>query len=136
KAAKDRIAIAVDPTNAVAHGNLASTLAAMGKFDEARDLYREALRLRPDYFLAWSNLLFTSNYLSDLSPAEGVAEARAYGEALAKKVVARQRHPNGVDPERRLKIGLVSGDLRTHPVGRFLDNVLGALDQSRLELFA
>lgn len=136
RAAKDRMAISVDPTNAIARNNLASTLATMGRLREAREVYREALRLKPDYFLAWSDLLFTSNYLGDLTPAEGAADARAYGEALAQKVTARRTHPNVVDPNRRLKIGLVSGDLRSHPVGRFLDTVLGELDPARLELFA
>jgi protein O-GlcNAc transferase len=136
RAARDRMAISVDPSNAVAHNNLASTLATMGKLKEAREVYREALRLRPDYFLAWSDMLFTSNYLGDLAPAEGLVEAKAYGDALARRVTARQSHRNGVDPDRRLRIGLVSGDLRSHPVGRFLDNVLGELDPTTLELFA
>jgi predicted O-linked N-acetylglucosamine transferase (SPINDLY family) len=37
---------------------------------------------------------------------------------------ARTTHLNDPDPERRLRVGFVSGDLRSHPIGRFL---LGAL---------
>jgi protein O-GlcNAc transferase len=134
--AKDRMAIAVNPGNAVAHNNLAATLGTLGRLEEARAAYREALRLKPDYFLAWSDLVFTTSYLGDLTPAEGFAEARAYGEAVEARITARSHHANIADPERRLKVGLVSNDLRSHPVGRFLETVLSEIDPARIELFA
>ncbi|UCG99410.1 MAG: glycosyltransferase, partial [Burkholderiales bacterium] len=34
----------------------------------------------------------------------------------------------------RLRIGITSGDIRSHPVGYFLEGVLGQLDRCKLEL--
>lgn len=42
--------------HAQASGNLANLLKAERRFDEAEALYRQAVRLDPDYGLAWSNL--------------------------------------------------------------------------------
>ena len=134
--AQYRMAVSVTPGNPVALGNLASTLSGMGRLDEAVGYYREALRHRPDYFLVWSELLFAINYLGDLDVAEMVDEARRYGGAVAQQTPARIHHDNDPDPERRLKVGLVSGDLRLHPVGRFLAAVLAALDPAQVELLA
>ena len=36
----------------------------------------------------------------------------------------------------RLRVGLVSGDLRNHPVGYFLESMLPQIDPSRIELIA
>jgi Flp pilus assembly protein TadD len=51
-----RAAIAVAPTHAVAHYNLAVIALSRGNFDEARDGFRLALAARPEYPEALSNL--------------------------------------------------------------------------------
>jgi len=40
------------------------------------------------------------------------------------------------DSAKRLRVGMVSGDIRTHVVGRFLESFLGHIDRSRVELAA
>ena len=63
--------------------------------------------------------------------------ARLVGELIAKAAPPRTSHPNDPDPNRRLRVGFVSADLRSHPIGRFL---LGALrgfgPDSSLDFFA
>ena len=134
--ARNRIAVEVTPGNPVALGNLGSSLVGLGRLAEGRDYYRRALAARPDYFLVWSELLFVTNYLGDEPVADMVAEARRYGEAVAAKVPARRDHANDVNPERRLRVGLVSADLHAHPVARFLEAVLAEIDGESIELFA
>ena len=134
--ARFRIAVEATPGNPVALANLGSALSALGRMEEAVDYYRQALRLQPDYFFAWSEYLFAINYLGDLEVAEMTAEARRYGELVAARIPARARPRNAADPERRLKVGLVSGDLHAHPVGRFIEAVVATLDPGRIELFA
>jgi protein O-GlcNAc transferase len=134
--ARYRMAVAVTPDNPIAHANLASTLGSLGRLREAAEHYRAAVRLKPDHFTAWSDLLFCLNYLGDLPPADMAAEARSFGVAVARAVPVRTRHANDPDPHRRLRLGLVSGDLRQHTVGRFLEAVLAELDRDQLELFA
>ncbi len=67
------------------------------------------------------------------------AEARRYGELVMRLARPCKVWGNMPDPARRLRVGLVSGDLRAHPVGYFLENVLAALSAhaaGRLEIFA
>jgi predicted O-linked N-acetylglucosamine transferase (SPINDLY family) len=44
-------------------------------------------------------------------------------------------HDNDRDPQRRLRVGFVSGDLHSHPVGYFLESVLAHIDLTALEIF-
>jgi predicted O-linked N-acetylglucosamine transferase (SPINDLY family) len=134
--AQHRIAVAATPDNAEAHFRLATTLAAMGRLREAVAACRETLRLKPDHFAAWSALLFNINYLGDEPVAGMVTEAKAYGEAVAARIRPRTDHANDRDPNRPLRVGLISADLHNHPVGRFLEHPLAALDNGKVELFA
>ena len=56
-----------------------------------------------------------------------LAEARRYGEFAARQARPFAAWPNAPDPDRRLRVGLVSGDLRNHAVGHFLEGALAAL---------
>ncbi|MDR3476305.1 MAG: tetratricopeptide repeat protein [Devosia sp.] len=132
--AQYRIAVGATPGNPVALANLASALSTLGRLEEAVGYYRQAIEARPDYFFAWSEYLFTINYLGDLGVAEMAAEARRYGELVETRIPPRPHHPNDTNPERRLKVGLVSGDLHAHPVGRFLEAVVAAIDPATIEL--
>lgn len=134
--AQYRMAIATTVDNPVAQAQLGGALVAMGRHAEAIGHFREALRLRPDYFQAWSEYLFSINYVGDMPVAAMVEEARRWGEAVAARIPAATHHANSPDPDRRLRIGLVSADLRRHPVGFFLEATLAALDPNAVELFA
>lgn len=119
--------------------NLGSVQSDLGQLDAALGSYRRALEINPDYTLAHSNLLFIQNYLADHSSSELLAEARRFGEAVARQARPYTNWSNIPTPTRRLRIGFVSADLRQHPVGYFAENVLTALAhraEGRLELFA
>jgi protein O-mannosyl-transferase len=64
----------------LAHNNLGLALFDKGRRDEAMDHYRQALRLKPDYFLAHNNLATT--LVASARYPEAVDELRA---ALAEK---------------------------------------------------
>ncbi len=131
-----RRAVILAPLHAAAQHNLGNTLRELGQIEAAIAAYRRALQIAPDYAEAQSGLLFACNLLPDFPPAAMLAEARRYGELAARHAQPRRIWPNKPKPRRRLRIGLVSGDLRRHPVGYFLENVLAALTGSRLKFFA
>lgn len=131
-----RAAVAASPNLAAAHAGLGDVLTHQGRLPEATRSYKQALRLAPSDPAALSALLFLRNYASDTSAAEMATIARAYGEVASRGAARPERYTNPPDPERRLRIGLVSGDLRTHAVSSFLGNVLPALRTGELELFA
>lgn len=130
-------ALKLDPGFAPAINVCAGILLDTGRADEALDVYRRALALNPDgLFNVHSNLLLAMNYQAGASQDALLAEAKAFGARAARSARAQGTHDNVPDPERRLRVGLVSGDLGLHPVGFFLANVLEAVDPDRLELFA
>lgn len=128
------------PDNVDAISNLASVLGDQGKLGEAAATYRRAIAIKPDHTIARSNLLFIHNYLADASAAELFREATDFGKVLLREPVEATRPTQTTpDPERRLRIGFVSADLRQHPVGYFAEGVLAALHKTtagRIELFA
>lgn len=134
-------ALSLKPDYAEAYNNLGLALQEQGKLEEAIDNYRKALALRPVYPKAHSNLLFTLSFYSKCLPDAHLAEARHYGNQVMAKVqpytnwsvYPKSTADQGMLP---LRVGLVSGDFRAHPVGFFLDSILANLNPARVELIA
>lgn len=131
-----RHALALQPSLTEAHNNLGVILNERGQLDEAVACYSQALTLKPDYPEAHSNLLMCLNYLPRLSAVDYLNEARLFGRKAAIKV--RSHYSTWTCPAKpgRLRIGMISGDFRNHPVGYFLENLLDNIDPSRIELIA
>ncbi len=105
--------------------NLAGTLAQTGQYSEAMEYFDSALSLpeaNPQYA---SNWIFTHLYDPDLK-AETIKELseKWAQDSFANTAVYQDWL---VTPEEPLRIGIVSGDFRNHPVGYFLYNVLREL---------
>jgi predicted O-linked N-acetylglucosamine transferase (SPINDLY family) len=132
-----RRALALDPDSPLALANLGQALNRAGNIAESVVYNRRALQMEPGQLGLQSAVLFAENYLAETDPVELAGRARRVGELIAAANPARTRHANDPDPERPLRVGFVSGDLRSHPVGRFL---LGALSgfgtETGLEFFA
>ncbi len=131
-----RRALQIKPDLAEAHSNLGFTLQDLGRLDEAEASYRRALKINPDYTKANSNLLFLLNYTASRTPAYCLIEARQYGQNVSNKISSRFVEWSCAKQPERLRIGFVSGDLRSHPVGYFLEGLLAQLDPTSVELFA
>jgi predicted O-linked N-acetylglucosamine transferase (SPINDLY family) len=127
-----RRSLAINLADPAAHANLGNVLADLGRIDEACASYERSLALRPDDLEVRSNILMQRNYDPALAPAALLEAHRAFAHALPS--VAISPHTNARDPERRLRIGYVSGDFGTHPVGYFVLPVLAAHDPARVEL--
>ncbi|MGE5505698.1 MAG: tetratricopeptide repeat protein [Actinomycetota bacterium] len=112
---------------------LGNTLEAQSRLAEAEEAYRRAVTLRPDYQEAWSNLLFSLNYQDGKNPVEVAAAHRQWGATLPASPAP---FPNRRDPGRRLRVGYVSPDFRTHSVAYFIAPVIEAHDRSVVEVFA
>ena len=131
-----RSAIQHDPGNANAHNNLGGALMRQSRLREAETALREALRLRPDFALPHSNILFCLNYRDDLSPEAIYAEYRDWDARHARPLApATPTYSLDRTPGRRLRIGYVSPDFRTHAVALFAEPLLAAHDRSQVEIF-
>lgn len=129
-------AIELKPDYAHAHHNLGIALQEQCRFAEAEASCRRALEIKPDYTEAYDNLLFTMNYNASHSPAVCLEVARQYGRIVAGKVAAKFSAWQCAGRFERLRVGMVSGDLRNHPVGYFLESLLSHIDPARIELIA
>lgn len=120
-------AVACDPQHVEARNSLAVVLARQGRARDAVAAYRTVLRLDPAHADAYSNLLFCLSQMEGIAPADLFEEHRRYGEELTRRLDPPQPWPNSRDPERVLRVGFVSGDLRHHAVVSFLEPVLSRL---------
>jgi protein O-GlcNAc transferase len=135
--ATTRRALAIEPGYADAHVNLASYLNSLGDVADAAVHYRRALELKPELTSAGSGDLYCSLHDERLSPEDISAAHRKFGERIEAPFRAKwRRHANSPEPDRRLRLGFVSGDLRDHPVARFLEPVWRTLDRAQFELIA
>ncbi|MGF6779522.1 tetratricopeptide repeat protein [Paraburkholderia sp. GAS334] len=131
-------AINLEPEHAQAYNNLANTLMELGELDAAIEAYRSAIALRPDFAGPRSNLLFALNYLPGTTSQQYLDEALRFAgqictQAKSWKDWLVEHAPRTASP---LRVGIVSGDLKKHPVGYFLESVVAELDPSRIELIA
>ncbi|MFI8614142.1 tetratricopeptide repeat protein [Acidovorax sp. NPDC077693] len=133
-----RKAIGLAPDMAQAHALWAQVLKARGDLDAAVRAYQEALRIEPDNTDIHSNLLFTLSYLPLQRQSENLEHAKAFGHTAWRKAraVALAQDWTGDPSPKVLRVGLVSADLRNHPVGHFLEGILANLGSPRIELVA
>lgn len=131
--------IALQPDYAQAHNNLANALVDLGELDAAIEAYRRAVALKPDLVEARSNLLFILSYREELSQADYLAEAVEFGRIVTEKAKPWRDWHVALSTTGRagpLRVGLVSGDLKTHPTGHFLESIVTHIDRNRVELVA
>lgn len=129
-----RRVLAARPDAADILNNLGVVLKMLGENDEALACYRRAVALGLPNLQAHSNLLLTLSGDAACTPEDYLAEARRYGERASARATpfATWRVERGEREPMPLRVGVVSGDLRSHPVGYFLESVVAACDPSRI----
>lgn len=113
----------------------AGLLMRYGDMEPALRAYRDLLVRQNKNPSAHSGLLFCLNYDYHTSDAE---RARAYRDFDRFVVGFRPQNAhfkNIADPDKRLKIGYISGDFRGHSVGFFTEPILSAHRHDNFEIF-
>ncbi|QXP83537.1 tetratricopeptide repeat protein [Methylococcus sp. ANG] len=132
--AQHQALLELNPEHVGIRNNLARCLVQLGRVDEAREHYRLCVKAAPDKFHAFSALLAGLNYEPDMTPEAHEAELRNWETLLALPHYPKDHEfPNERDPERPLKIGYLSPDLRQHVVGH---NFLPVLEHRNRERFS
>jgi predicted O-linked N-acetylglucosamine transferase (SPINDLY family) len=130
-----RRALELDPRLLEAHNNLGNAYRDRGRVDDALASYRRALEIDPGFIAAHQNLLYAAHFDPAATPETLLAAHREWSRRFAADLAPRDpRFDNDPNPDRRLRVGYVSPDLRTHPVGRFALPLFAHGDRSRFEL--
>src|ERR1700733_12382192 len=115
--------------DAAALNNAGTCMKELGWLDASTALYRRALKLRPDFAAAHSNILMNMHYQWGVTPAILAVAQREWDDRHARPLRTPLPPRSASEPERELRIGLVSGDLGQHPVGVFLARYLENIDR-------
>lgn len=118
-----RHAVTLAPWSAPAHTALANTLRDFGQFEEALTSYRQAIDLDPGFEEAHSNLLMTLHYAPESTHRDLFTAAQKWAAPYNDNLPVRPQIKIP-DPNRRLRVGYVSGDFSRHPVGFYLERIL------------
>jgi predicted O-linked N-acetylglucosamine transferase (SPINDLY family) len=100
--------------------NLANASVSLGLQEEAVATARQAIALAPDAVLPWRALCNSLPYRDGTGATELLDALQSCAALLARQTLPHQTVPafaNMPAADRRLRIGLLSGNLRTHPVG-------------------
>ncbi|HVU25996.1 MAG TPA: tetratricopeptide repeat protein [Opitutus sp.] len=126
-------ALAVDPANSQALTGRALALQAEHRTAEALADYARVLAKDPARHEARSARLLALHYSDEIGREELFREHLAFGAAV--ELPPEPRWTNAPEPGRRLRVALLSPDLRAHPIAYFLEPLLAHLDRSAFEIF-
>lgn len=130
-----RRSLALRP-DADACNTLGNALRDCGRVEEACVAYDDALLLRPNDLALRSNRLLAETYRSGGTPDAMRAMASAFGALAASRVPEPLDLRDPGSAPGPIRVGLVSGDLRNHPVGYFLEGLLAHADPGRIAFLA
>lgn len=128
-------AIALLPEQAWPLNNLGAFELELGEHERALDLARRAAEHPTEKSPgAHSNLLLTMLYSDRDAPAAILEEHRRWVRQHAPSPPAAGPRIHNPDPERPIRLGYSSPDLRAHPISFFIESVLAHHDRSRFEV--
>ncbi len=127
--------LALEPRLTGAQNNLGCALIAKGRPADAVAAFARASASSPTFRDAASNRILMMNYVKSVSNKELLQAAKQFGDSL-DPVETIDFVSRDLTPDRKLRIGYVSGDFIIHPVAMFLMQVLAAHDRSKFEIYA
>ncbi len=106
------------------------------QIDNALEDFDKALALQPDYATCISNKIFALCFSDTGGFAEQQNAQREWWTQIGAPIAARfpPRHSNTREPDRRIRLGYVSADFRTHSAGLSFKQVVCTHDKSQFDV--
>ena len=131
-----RAALALRPEDGESLAGLSSVLSEMADVEGTIDACTKIVALMPRNPAARSSLLYTLHYSPDYNLESLFHEHREWGRLFCDPLrEERKPHDNERRPERKLRVGYVSPDLREHTVTKFVTSAMEHHDRERFALF-
>jgi protein O-GlcNAc transferase len=119
-----------------AHSNIANCYNTLGRMDQALAHYRHALAMKPDLADTASSIAACINYDPEATPQAVFDTHRDWARRFARQDLQQTRWVRSHDAQRTLRVGLVSPDLRRHPVAALCAGMLPHLPAHGIEVHA
>lgn len=132
--AREGLAHAPDDPHLAAR--LSDSLNVLGHVDEALRVLQEARHRHPDVHFLATDLCAASTFDPTITPEESLALHREYAslvERLFPNPPVRRWNVDR-DPDRPLRLAVVSPDLRSHPVATFFEPIARFADRNNLHI--
>lgn len=126
------MALTADPRFVQARLGIAKVLGIKNQIPESITEYTRFLAREPHFHLARSCRLFSLQYVDNFSREQVFADHVAYGKAVG--TVPAPVLPSTPELDRRLRIAILSPDLRMHSCAFFLEPLLKYLDRKHFQL--
>lgn len=130
-----RKAMEAEPDNTGIWSNYAVDLIVLGKAEEGIELLRRAADRNPSNEALHSNVLWYTHYLPDHDPHALFEEHRRWGQIHTPPSMARRTHANDPEPNRRLRVGYLCPDFRSHPTADTFDQFLNGHNRDIVEVY-
>jgi len=130
-----QIALECDPRNPGAHTNLSHAYRLVGRMSDAVHHIQKVVEIEPDSCVAQSNSLLYLNYCPEISSNELFEYHVNWGQQFHYEPKNKLHFSNFPDPDRPLRIGIISPDFRGHSVGYFIEPLLVHYNRKVMEVF-
>lgn len=125
----------LDPSSGLACMNIGSLHTFFQEPEAAAGWFRRAINLVPQHYEAWACWIFALDFLETTTPERALGARRALAEAWEAPIRPLWApHAVGHDPERRLRIGVLSPDFRDHSAAYCYGPIYEHLDREQFEL--
>ena len=135
-AAASMHALRIKPDYAEALGNLGISLCLKGEMKRGIDAIGKAIEIDPRLEHMHSSLIFYMDLHPGFDTGALQAERRKWAERHASPLFQARQFMNVPDPERKLRLGYVSGDFNNHSAANGFASLLGNFDRTHFEVYA
>ncbi|MDC0404173.1 hypothetical protein OAM26_03975 [Porticoccaceae bacterium] len=110
---------------------------ALGETTKALEIAQQWTEKYPERSSAkhLSSLCFHSQYPSQITVAQRRERAEQFANFVCRDTTPYTSWKNNLEADRPLRIGLLSGDLRSHPIGYFIHPLLEGWQRTQLSVF-
>ncbi|WP_181872713.1 glycosyltransferase [Billgrantia montanilacus] len=122
----------VNPSRKEVHNHIASLYVKESDYESAEYHYRKELDLDPDNRKVMANLFSASHYNPGYTAQELFEQAQEWNKRYSPQQFSPAETARIAD--RRLRVALLSGGFRMHPVGQLILPAIKALPKSQFEL--